>query len=601
MSSQISRIEESLNELSVGFYETTLDGKFVEANLALATLLGYHSVSDLKQSNARFLYSDEADRDRWINEIKSAGTLTCTAYFQKKNGQIVRVQESAGAIREDSALIGFRGIVVEIRDYMPGRPVGNEQIRQASAYRRNLQTIDYVLDQLPICVVRKDRNRKFIWANQTFCRLEQVTLQELLENRNTDSSHYGDEFDDKYGRGDRQVFETGEFQTCREPHRWGDGSVRDVEVLKVPLFDDSGIKVTGVEVYFWDNVSLSAPLRDFIHETQIHNLFSSTETAIYEQDLEGNYQYISPSASELLGYPELDAGKLNMKDVVAPEYLEIAESQIKMKLTSINPTQVATTYEIELINARGRRVPVEVNSRLLMRDGKPNGIIGYIRDLTAERRRFSEVHHRVKNNLHTINALLHREQINTDLPELAKVLKDSRERILAIADLHEHLYKTNRSDQIAASEYLRSFIKQVIHSYMRPWQSIEIRENIDTNIYLSLDVMIPCTLILQELLSNSMKHAFPRRDQDRMTYGSVMVSLTRTVNTGEYLMQVTDTGVGLPANLELTQTKSLGMKLVKGLIFFQLKGELVERTSSKGTYFGVLFRDPSLRSNRSIQ
>jgi two-component sensor histidine kinase len=204
----------------------------------------------------------------------------------------------------------------------------------------------------------------------------------------------------------------------------------------------------------------------------------------------------------------------------------------------------------------------------------------------------NEVHHRVKNNLQVITSLLRLEGGRTSQVETSSVLQEMQGRIRSMALVHETLYRSGSF----ASVDLHSYIGQVASVAFRAQASASgaVRLVLDlTPLKTSLDQATPCGLLVNELISNSLKHAFPQSQG-----GEVRVTLqpsTQDPSSQQWRLCVSDTGAGLPPDFEARRGQSLGLQLVSDLAR-QLGGTL-EIASHPGTSFTVTFPVATLKSN----
>jgi PAS domain S-box-containing protein len=189
-----------------------------------------------------------------------------------------------------------------------------------------------------------------------------------------------------------------------------------------------------------------------------------------------------------------------------------------------------------------------------------------------------EIHHRVKNNLQIISSLLSLQIVSTG-NEIASVsLKESQNRIRSMALIHEKLYQSSDLAVIDFREYVQSLVISLTRSYVLN-HALKIDVDIEA-VSLDIDMAIPCGLIINELISNSLKYAFPGGQA-----GEIHISLHR--NGGQYCLAVSDNGVGLPPDLDFRNTASLGLQLVTTLAG-QLNGT-VDCPPGKGTTFVITF------------
>jgi PAS domain S-box-containing protein len=228
--------------------------------------------------------------------------------------------------------------------------------------------------------------------------------------------------------------------------------------------------------------------------------------------------------------------------------------------------------------------------------GQMKGVIEYVRDITerktAEDRLqaslnekevlLREVHHRVKNNMQVISSLLNLQSRRLHDPAVLEMFKESQRRIRSMALIHERLYQSSDLSRIEFSHYLRNLATHLFHSYQVNTDRIRLR--LDTEeVFLNINTAIPCGLIVNELVSNALKHAFPEGRT-----GEVAVELHRVRGDG-YVVQVKDDGVGFPEGLDYRRTETLGMQIVNTLVD-QVDGS-IELARGKGTGFSIFLQE----------
>ncbi|MBC7097282.1 MAG: hypothetical protein H5T39_06320, partial [Methanobacteriales archaeon] len=189
-----------------------------------------------------------------------------------------------------------------------------------------------------------------------------------------------------------------------------------------------------------------------------------------------------------------------------------------------------------------------------------------------------EVHHRVKNNLQVISSLLSLQAKYCGNEEVKNIIADSQARIKSLALVHEKLYRTENIAHISSREYLESLSMDIIN-FQAP-RPIKIRLEIDIDdIPLEMDKCIPLGLITNELVRNSLKHAFPEGE------GIITVNFKRQGDKCK--LEISDNGKGLPKDFDIERLSSLGLQLVLGLVR-QLDGQLMIE-SDGGTLFSIEF------------
>ena len=191
-----------------------------------------------------------------------------------------------------------------------------------------------------------------------------------------------------------------------------------------------------------------------------------------------------------------------------------------------------------------------------------------------------EIHHRVKNNLQIISSLLNLQANRVSDERTLQALGDSQARVRSMALIHEKLYQSQSLAEIDFGEYVRSLASDLFRSYRRNFTAVQLDVQTD-EVSLELDLAVSCGLILNELMTNALKYAFPDG-----RHGTISVQLRATPERVVQL-RVADNGVGIPADLDISRTKSLGLQLVNNLVA-QLDGKL-DLDRSAGTAFQVSF------------
>ncbi len=224
-----------------------------------------------------------------------------------------------------------------------------------------------------------------------------------------------------------------------------------------------------------------------------------------------------------------------------------------------------------------------------------NGAIEVIRDITESKKAekevidslhekellIKEIHHRVKNNMQIVSSLLNLQTNYVDEKETVDVLKESQNRVRSMAMIHEELYRSGDLTHINFVNYVQNLIQKLLYAYnidatiIKPILKIE-------NINLNMETAVPCGLIISELVSNSLKYAFPNG-----MAGEIYISLKSKEDKFELVIR--DNGIGLPENFDFNKLDSLGLLLVKNLTD-QIDGDLTINVTT-GTEFIINFEE----------
>jgi PAS domain S-box-containing protein len=191
-----------------------------------------------------------------------------------------------------------------------------------------------------------------------------------------------------------------------------------------------------------------------------------------------------------------------------------------------------------------------------------------------------EIHHRVKNNMQIVSSLLTLQSQNIEDKKYKDIFIDSQNRIQTMALIHEKLYQSKSIAQINFKEYIEGIVSNILESYCIK-SNIKIDINIE-NIQINIDSAVPCGLIINELVTNSLKYAFPEGRQ-----GKIQISLKSNDNNMIQL-SISDDGIGISKDMDIRNTKSLGLHLVTALAEGQLQGKIILNREI-GTEFQIIF------------
>jgi two-component sensor histidine kinase len=229
----------------------------------------------------------------------------------------------------------------------------------------------------------------------------------------------------------------------------------------------------------------------------------------------------------------------------------------------------------------------------------------------AENAKKKEIHHRIKNNLQVISSLLdlqaekfrNRECVKDS--EILEAFRESQDRVISMALIHEELYKGEGFETLDFSIYIRELVENLFRTYRVNSKNIHLHMDMEKNIFLDMDTAIPLGIIVNELVSNSFKHAFLERAE-----GSIHIKLRRDengehINSREelkykgfkntsFILKISDDGIGIPKSIDLENPHSLGIQLITTLVD-QLDGEL-ELKRNNETEFTIRFTITEKRS-----
>ena len=330
-------------------------------------------------------------------------------------------------------------------------------------------------------------------------------------------------------------------------------------------------------------------------EARFHNLTNFLPEAIYEADLKGKITFANQSAFNLFGYNQEDINKgIVGADLMVKDQLDIVMENTKK---IISGEDLGWT-EYTAVRKNGSQFPMKSHANVIIRDNKPVGMRGIVIDVTERKKAeeqiqrdlkekdilLKEIYHRVKNNLQVISSLLGLQARKVKDEQAIRAFEESRDRVRSMAVLHEQLYQSGDLARIEFGKYIKGLANELHRAYsVDPGRVVlDIRFE---EVFLEINRAVPCGLIINELISNALQHGFPPSFQGK---GKIQV-LLRKAEGDEVELIVKDNGVGIPKELDIRETDSLGMKLVSILAEDQLNGA-VKLDRRGGTKFIIRFK-----------
>ncbi len=367
-------------------------------------------------------------------------------------------------------------------------------------------------------------------------------------------------------------------------------------------------------------------------EEMYSTLITASPDGFIATDLEGKITYVSEKAAFMMGWG--DGQKLvseTIFDILIPEEKDLFCKNMELVMKN----GALRNIEHKASKKYGETFIAEMNMALTQdSDGNSKGLIVTIRDVTYRKKMekkiksslkekeilLKEVHHRVKNNMQVISSLIGLQSEQVHDKKTREMFEDSKNRIRSMALIHEKLYGSEGMEKVDFSEYVKSLTESLEKSYSHK-NDIDIIVDVE-DVLMDIDQAITCGLILNELISNSLKYAFPEQtvldnysqlkldemnmndeiDSESettlntdsnlsftMPFENPLISVAVCSRGDEVIMYVGDNGVGLPEGVNFEETESLGLQIVCTLVA-QLEGN-INLESNEGTKFIIKFKE----------
>ncbi len=316
-------------------------------------------------------------------------------------------------------------------------------------------------------------------------------------------------------------------------------------------------------------------------------------------DSMGKINSVNKSATDLLGYQENEllgqdfshifVNQTNARELLSPESFDTFQQ-------AGNLNNIDTAFR----SKNNEKIPVMLSISPIIEDKRIKGLVcigNDIKDMKIAENEIKEsledkkillreIHHRVKNNLQIISSLLNLQSDYLENEKDKNIFRDSQSRVKSMAIIHEKLYQSSNFSEIDFKGYIDSLTSYLFQSYPINPSKIKFESDID-DITLSMDTAIPCGLIINELVSNSLKYAFPE-DRD----GKIKIKLKSSGD--HFVLEIEDNGIGFPENFNIDDNESLGLKLVSSLTR-QIDGQL-ELLVNEKTKFRIIFSEIEYKS-----
>ena len=396
-------------------------------------------------------------------------------------------------------------------------------------------------------------------------------------------------FSEKVKKGESQRYEALRLKK--------DGTLVNISAILSPVYNASGqlVALSAIGRDITEHKREEKALRE--SEARLRRFYESGMFGVLYYNTDGSITDANDKFLEIVGYSRenLQAGKVNWKKMTPPEYRLLDEDIVEeLKTTGGNVVR-----EKEYIRKDGSHVPVILGVATFDREHQEG--IAFVIDNTERKKaekalaeidriRIKEIHHRIKNNLQVISSLLDLQAEKFQDKQVLEAFRESQNRVISMALIHEELYKGDGMDSLDFSAYLQELAENLFQTYKLRSKNIRLLMELEDNIFFDMDTAVPLGIIVNELVSNSLKHAFTEGKE-----GEIQIRLFREEKSDEacekcnslFSLTISDNGKGIPENAELGCFESLGLQLVNALID-QLDGK-TELNRAHGTEFRITF------------
>ena len=498
-----------------------------------------------------------------------------------RDGSQFQISDSAAPIHD--AVGRIVGVVLVFSDVS-----GQYQVAQALQLSEERFRSSFTASGIGMAITALDG--RWVRVNQALCDIVGYTEAELLQLSFQVMTHPDDLAADLEHMQGLVAGKTRNFQ-MEKRYIHHDGQTVWISLSVALVRDTAGAPLFTV-AHMQDITRRKALEKELrASEQRYRRIVQTAEEGIWTIDAQSRTTYVNPKMAAMLGYAEPEMVGRALTDFMDQEGQSIAQDNLERRRQGITEQ-----HDFKFRRKDGSDLwSLIATNPILDADGAYAGALAMVTDITARKQAedalrsslhekealLREVHHRVKNNLQVVHSLLRLESGRNLEPAARTVLHDMQGRIQSMAVLHESLYRSRSFSAVDLGAYLRQVCTQAMRASAAKPGAVRLELDL-ASVQIGLDQAAPCGLVVNELLSNCLKHAFPDDHS-----GTVRVELQAVDGSPELRLRVGDDGVGLPADFEARRASALGLQLVADLAT-QLHGTLTSG-SSPGAWVELRF------------
>ncbi|MBL4754677.1 MAG: PAS domain S-box protein [Flavobacteriales bacterium] len=573
-------------------------------NRRFCEIVGFKSSELVGQLGPEILVHDIVSKDRIKNIVEFRKDGFSSKYevrYKRKSGEWIDVSVNGTPLYNEAGKVrGSMGIVTDITE---ARAAEEALLESEEKYRM-------LVEKMNEGVLQFNGDGIIEYVNVRFCEILGYPKWELLGQNRIDVLSVDPDSMKEIKKTIRSR-KNGESFKYELRHQRKNGDWIWISINETPLRNDNGKTIGSMGIVTDITESKLNAEALFSSEERYRTLNNAAFDAIVISDHSGKIISWNRGAENIFGYAQNDILGRDLTTIMPKHYKKKHEEGFYRFVKTKDPVYLGKVLELEGVRKNGEIFPIEIN---LTSWETSSGLFfsGIIRDIT-ERKRIEqdrvqinerleervkkrtqelqkanteirsllrEMHHRVKNNLQIVSSLLNMQAASVTDEYVINAFRESQDRIQTMAFIHESLYLNESMSEISVKKYLVPLVKDRIKANSDLVSRIQLTTNF-LDINFKIDTMLPIGLLLNELVTNSLKHAFPKKRE-----GKITVSIEKNAKNS-LCLKYSDDGVGYPMDTTADSGGSLGLILIESFAM-QLDGEL-KRKAKKGTHYEIVF------------
>ncbi|GAB4306626.1 MAG: hypothetical protein Kow0019_01670 [Methanobacteriaceae archaeon] len=577
------KLREYFENLPLLAYNIDLDGKILDCNKMVLKTLGYENKHELIGKpllKSIYFPSSLKKAKKLLMNLKETGKLHDEELqIISKDGDIIDVQLNVDTIYDTEGTPLYN---IYLQQDISDRKKTEKALKESENYYRT------IFENTGTATVIIEDDTTISMVNSEFEKLSGYSREEIENKKSWTEFVYEEDL--------KQMLEYHSLRRTggkKAPRTYEFRFINKNKVLKYIFLNVAVIPGTKKSVASLLDVTQRKYAEEDLKksEEKYRLVVETASEGIVVLDWKGKIVDINNRALEMAGLVKKDMINKNFIEILPK--IKIDKKRVLHNFKNIILGKPGDEKYWIMNNAKGEKIKFMVHYSTIKLDKKNLGISAILEDITnqvkAENKLkeslkekeilLKEIHHRVKNNLQIISSLLNLQSSYVKNKYDLEIFEESRNRVKSMAMVHEKLYQSEDMARINFKDYIISLGSELFASYkVEPIIKLNIQVQ---EVMLDINTAIPCGLILNELMSNSIKHAFPNSME-----GTISIKMITLDNIIEIM--VSDDGVGIPENIDFSKTKTLGLQIVNNLVR-QLDGS-IELDRSDGTAFKITFK-----------